>query len=211
MAESTFPDPGKRDRILDRAFESFLRFGFRKTSMDEVARAAAISRQGLYLYFENKEALFRSTMEKHLSDALTAVEVQLARTAPLEDRLKAVFDIWFGSHAGAPGLQTEDLLQQASDLVGDLLIRYRAAILSRLEAAIAASPLAARLAALGLEPMDAARTLHACGLTWKRTCANLAEFAERMAAAIRLTAGGTPAGRPSISDPQKTIPSPVKG
>ena len=37
----------------------FLRYGFKKTSMDDVAQAAGVSRQGLYLYFDTKDFLFR--------------------------------------------------------------------------------------------------------------------------------------------------------
>ena len=38
--------------------------------MDEIARAADISRQGLYLYFANKDALFRAAVAQELDTAL---------------------------------------------------------------------------------------------------------------------------------------------
>jgi AcrR family transcriptional regulator len=47
--------------LLDASLSAFLRYGFRKTSMEEVARASHISRQGLYLHFQTKEDLFRAT------------------------------------------------------------------------------------------------------------------------------------------------------
>ena len=48
----------KKAEILDAATAVFLRYGYRKTSMDDLARAAGLSRQGLYLHFRTKEALF---------------------------------------------------------------------------------------------------------------------------------------------------------
>ena len=39
----------RREALLEAAVGVFARYGFRKTSMDEVARAAGVSRQGLYL------------------------------------------------------------------------------------------------------------------------------------------------------------------
>ena len=42
------------------ATATFLRYGFKKTSMDDVAQAAGVSRQGLYLYFETKDVLLES-------------------------------------------------------------------------------------------------------------------------------------------------------
>ena len=41
----------RQEAVLEAAVGVFARYGFRKTSMDEVARAAGVSRQGLYLQF----------------------------------------------------------------------------------------------------------------------------------------------------------------
>ncbi|MZD09631.1 TetR family transcriptional regulator, partial [Streptomyces sp. SID5785] len=53
-------DTDRRSLVLDSAMATFARFGYRKTSMEEVARAARISRPGLYFLFSSKEALFRA-------------------------------------------------------------------------------------------------------------------------------------------------------
>ena len=49
----------------------FLRYGFKKTSMDDVARAAGVSRQGLYLYFDTKDLLFRESLEHLVSHLIS--------------------------------------------------------------------------------------------------------------------------------------------
>ena len=54
-------DDPRRSRVLEAALGVFLRYGFRKTSMDEVARAADLSRQGLYLQFATKEFSAQAT------------------------------------------------------------------------------------------------------------------------------------------------------
>ena len=66
MAEAL--DIGRRDDALETACGLFIRFGYRKTSMDDIARAVGISRQGLYLWFPNKEALFVSAIDHFLSN-----------------------------------------------------------------------------------------------------------------------------------------------
>src|SRR5258705_5964341 len=63
-------DRPRQERVLAAALEVFRRYGFRKTSMDEVARTADISRQRLYLYFASKEALFRAAVGQVLDTAL---------------------------------------------------------------------------------------------------------------------------------------------
>ncbi len=45
------PADARQAAVLEAAVGVFARYGYRKTSMDEVARAAGVSRQGLYLQF----------------------------------------------------------------------------------------------------------------------------------------------------------------
>src|SRR6187455_2361307 len=94
-------DDPRRCRLLDAALGVFTRFGFRKTSMDEVARAADLSRQGLYLHFATKEELFRATVEMALRRALDDAAARL-RDADLatEDKLVRGFDEWLGRYVG---------------------------------------------------------------------------------------------------------------
>ena len=53
-----------RQDTRPRSGQLFLRFGYRKTSMDDIARAAGVSRQALYLWFPNKEALFCAVVDR---------------------------------------------------------------------------------------------------------------------------------------------------
>src|SRR5260370_15665605 len=69
----------RQTAVLDAAAVVFARYGFRKASMEEVARAAGVSRQGLYLQFANKEELFRKTVEHLLHSHLKAAIPALSR------------------------------------------------------------------------------------------------------------------------------------
>ncbi|MES1989919.1 MAG: TetR/AcrR family transcriptional regulator [Pseudomonadota bacterium] len=51
-------DPAKRLQILEGAERVFLAEGYEGASMSTIARAAAVSKGTLYVYFTNKEALF---------------------------------------------------------------------------------------------------------------------------------------------------------
>ena len=53
----------KRQQILEAASACFARNGYDATSMDEVARAAGVSKGSLYDYFKNKEDLFFGVFE----------------------------------------------------------------------------------------------------------------------------------------------------
>ena len=71
-------DP-RQQAILESAWKAFSAYGFRKTSMDDIARGAGISRPALYLHYRNKEDIFR-TLAQYLYEASEqAVRDVLAR------------------------------------------------------------------------------------------------------------------------------------
>src|SRR5450755_1923622 len=97
--------------VLDAAVGLFARYGFRKTSMDEVARAAGVSRQGLYLQFVNKEELFRKALVHSLNIQLNAAVAALSRRQDsLELRLVTACDAWSGRFVGSLGSDAADLM-----------------------------------------------------------------------------------------------------
>ncbi len=76
----------KKD-ILDAALDCFLNFGYSKTSMDDVAKKARISRPLIYLKFKNKEdllhGLFDHIMEGRVEEAEVIAKSQLPKLEKL--------------------------------------------------------------------------------------------------------------------------------
>ena len=58
----------------------FRRQGFRRSSIEQAAEAAGLTRQALYHHFESKEALFRAVIERLHEEALAA-EIAAATAA----------------------------------------------------------------------------------------------------------------------------------
>ncbi len=50
--------------ILQAAIEVFNSLGIRKTSLEDIARTAGISRSSIYVYFENKDVLFQEAVRE---------------------------------------------------------------------------------------------------------------------------------------------------
>lgn len=65
---------GPKTRILDATMLVFRRHGFRRSSIEQVAEAAGLTRQALYHHFESKEALFRAVIERVHETAIAAEE-----------------------------------------------------------------------------------------------------------------------------------------
>ena len=59
------PD-NRRERLLDAAAELFVRHGFDKTTVADVAREAGVGKGSVYLHFESKEALLEALMLREL-------------------------------------------------------------------------------------------------------------------------------------------------
>jgi AcrR family transcriptional regulator len=151
----------RRVQVLETALRLFGQYGFRKTSMDEVARAAGISRPGLYLHYADKAALYCAALEYHLDRVLTSATARLDDAArPLSGRLVTALDIWLGRYIGsALGHGIEDLLEGGDARLPALFSRYHQTFEDRLAAALSAAVPQEAFTALDLSPRDTARSL----------------------------------------------------
>ena len=64
-AKSQLTTPDKKELILNAAIRVFGKSGFKKTSIEDLADAADISKQGLYLHFSSKEEIFQAAIQKY--------------------------------------------------------------------------------------------------------------------------------------------------
>jgi len=89
-------DTEKRTRIVQAAQSLFIRYGVKRTSIDEVARAADIAKGTLYLYYDSKEMLFAEVAKHICADILAEARQASAMPAPLAERLVGILDAEIG-------------------------------------------------------------------------------------------------------------------
>src|SRR4051812_42847262 len=189
-------DSARRQQVLSAALEVFGRYGFRKASMDEIARSADISRQGLYLHFANKDALFRAAVRQELDTALGEASRCLdEERVGLEQRVVGALDAWLGRYVGsmlAPDIA--NLLQSHAMQLGDIVEPARAAFADRLTAAIAAGTSEKHRTRLGVTPEEITEALHTVAQGAKYLSNAGAESRDecvgRIAAAVRVVFAG---------------------
>ena len=77
--------------IIDAALTQFVETGFAGTRLDDVAKRAGLSKAAIYLYFEDKTALFKGVVQHAVGSNLGQVEAMLAShhgpVAPLLPRI----------------------------------------------------------------------------------------------------------------------------
>lgn len=134
----------RRARILEGAFKVFLAYGFARTTMDDIARAAEISRPALYLVFRNKTDIYRALATQFLEDALEQTTLLLAQEAPLAGRLEQMCgDVFFCMMQEIEGTpHGNDLLDMKNSLAGDIIAEWRERLDATLAKAIDAEALA---------------------------------------------------------------------
>jgi AcrR family transcriptional regulator len=80
----------QEERILDATLVCIARWGLAKTSLDDVAREAGVSRATVYRAFPGgKEAVIEAVARTELARFFAAVDARLAAAATLEDVLVA--------------------------------------------------------------------------------------------------------------------------
>lgn len=109
----------KHQSILEAATSVFLSKGYAGTSMDDIAKLAAVSKQTVYKHFADKDTLF--------------AEIVLATTDSVDDMIDAAAGLPADTGAGADGLE-EGLTRLAHrfvvTLTQDRVLRLRRLIIA---------------------------------------------------------------------------------
>ncbi|MFJ3021316.1 TetR/AcrR family transcriptional regulator [Streptomyces tendae] len=85
-AKTETEDPTAR-RILDAALEQFTVFGLRRSSMDDVAKRAGVSRVTVYRRFGTKDTLVEQTLLRENSRFFQRLDQAVAALPTMEERV----------------------------------------------------------------------------------------------------------------------------
>lgn len=168
--------------------------------MDDLARAAGISRQGLYLHFASKEELFTQATTWLAQQSLAAMRAALAREdLPIEERLIGAFA---ALHAQRDGSQMSlehmnEIVVTARQLVGSVLEEFDQTFLKELARAIQSSGADVPWRSAGMTAKSLAQHLQAASHGLKHSASTAAEYQAGIRIAVRLVCG-SPAPQPTV-------------
>ena len=89
------PAPRRRRQLLDVALDAFAAGGFHRTSMDEVAEAAGVTKPVLYQHFRSKRALFLELLDDVGGQLLDAITKATAAASGPREQVEAGFTAYF--------------------------------------------------------------------------------------------------------------------
>ena len=121
----------KPNAIVLAGLKLFTQFGYRKTSIDDIAEAAQVAKRTVYLHFENKAAVFLAILE-YLGDQVRQRCASAERAGGTAvDRLTGLLDAYFGmgfelfsQSEHMPELE-ETFSKLARSRIGDLDTEYQ--------------------------------------------------------------------------------------
>ncbi|MCE4563724.1 TetR/AcrR family transcriptional regulator [Maribellus sp. CM-23] len=77
-----------RENILKIAREIFSKYGFKKTTLDDIANAVRKGKSSLYYYFNSKEDLFQAVIMKEVEILAHELEIVINRNTDPVDKLR---------------------------------------------------------------------------------------------------------------------------
>jgi AcrR family transcriptional regulator len=182
MTESTTA-ADRRDQIVNAAIGVFLRYGYARTTMGDIAQAAGLTRPTLYVTFPDKEQIFTAVVDKMIADKLAEIREGLPRLKTLERKLRFACDAWAGDGY--------DLVQAHPDAADMFDLGFKSVCagydkFGTLLAKILETPL--ERSSLELSPAQIARTIVFAMRGFKDTATSGGEMRELIANHIKLVA-----------------------
>jgi TetR/AcrR family transcriptional regulator len=125
--------------ILDAALEVFSAYGYRGTTIDQIAAKCGLSKPNLLYYFRRKEDIYRAVLERTLADwlePLRTLDVAQDPMAELSRYITAKLDMTFAKPA-ASRLFANEILHGAPHIVKFLkgplkdLVEAKSAVIRR--------------------------------------------------------------------------------
>jgi AcrR family transcriptional regulator len=129
----------KFEQVLEGAREVFLRDGFERASVDDIARAAGVSKATIYAYFPDKQLMFLEVARAECQRQTEAAEAAIGADVPVDRALtiaaerivaflmsdfgQRMFCIVVGEGARFPGLGQE-FYDHGPGLIHDRLVHH---------------------------------------------------------------------------------------
>ncbi len=78
-----------KSEIVEVARDIFAKFGFKKTTMEEIARAIRKAKSSLYYYFQSKEEVFQAVIEQEAQVLREKIEKAMSQEGTPQGKLRA--------------------------------------------------------------------------------------------------------------------------
>jgi AcrR family transcriptional regulator len=166
----------KTEHVLAAARDVFLRYGYRRVTMGDIAEAAQMSRPALYLVFPSKEQIFTEVVARSLAESLDEIRKGVTRFKTAEEKVAFAFEVWavrsFDLMNASP--DARDLLESSYEFATEVTTKAAADFEGLLAEVL--EPLVRKQTALKLSALQIARILRTSVHGFKNASKNSADL-----------------------------------
>ncbi len=120
MSEAGSSAPERR--LIAAAEARFRRFGYKRTTIDDITAEAGTGKGSLYLHFESKQAVYLAVVEASLERFVESASRLLDGSGPVPARLRSLVDLTI-EHYGRDELLRASLFGKSGLVEGDVARR----------------------------------------------------------------------------------------
>lgn len=91
MEKMPSPNEDPREVILSSAYVQFIRYGFKKTTMTDIARGAGLKKGSVYYYFKSKDEIIQAVVTRESQTLLSRMEDAALAEDSVREKLIAFF------------------------------------------------------------------------------------------------------------------------
>lgn len=99
------PEQARREQILSAARRCFIENGYHPTRMDDIAKAAGLSKGGVYFHFKSKQEVFETLVEEEFGRSMSFLRSVTEGDAPVAEKMQILaqhYLEYFGQAPDAP-------------------------------------------------------------------------------------------------------------
>ncbi|MCB9653543.1 MAG: TetR/AcrR family transcriptional regulator [Deltaproteobacteria bacterium] len=96
------PEQARRDQILSAARRCFIEGGFHPTRMDDIARAANLSKGGIYFHFKSKQEVFDCLVNEEYVRSMDTIRAVRDGSGSVQQKLGALAQHYLEYFSSAP-------------------------------------------------------------------------------------------------------------
>jgi AcrR family transcriptional regulator len=118
--------------LLDAAIDLFVERGFASTRLEDVARRAGVSKGTLYLYYENKEELFKAVVRNSIVPVIGEAELSIAEfDGHSADLLRSIIYNWWQRVGATKASGIVKLVTSEAGNFPELALFYQEEVINR--------------------------------------------------------------------------------
>ena len=103
----------KHDQILSAAKDCFIRYGYKKTTLDDIGKKVGLNQASLYHYFKNKEEIYVSIVLTEFKSLITNLYDEIKESKDCKQKILLYFEKrhewWFEKSSILPQITEDEL------------------------------------------------------------------------------------------------------